>query len=95
MGRTGLSRKELKRVEVMSRVKARSLRLQEAAELLELSYRQAKRTGRGIGRQERSEGTAAWELRASVEPGVHGEVQSGGAETGASPLRGFRTDTGV
>src|SRR5260370_40985563 len=28
----------------MSRVKARSLRLREAAELLELSYRQAKRT---------------------------------------------------
>lgn len=43
MGRTGLSRKELRRVEVMGRVKARSLRLREAAELLELSYRQAKR----------------------------------------------------
>jgi transposase len=43
LGRTGLSRKELSRVEVMSRVKARSLRLREAAELLELSYRQGKR----------------------------------------------------
>ena len=43
MGRTGLSKKELSRVEVMGRVKARSLRLREAAELLELSYRQAKR----------------------------------------------------
>lgn len=43
MGRTGLSRKELSRVEVMGRVKARSLRLREAAELLELSYRQGKR----------------------------------------------------
>ena len=43
MGRTGLSRKELSRVEVMGRVKAHSLRLREAAELLELSYRQAKR----------------------------------------------------
>jgi transposase len=43
LGRTGLSRKELSRVEVMGRVKARSLRLREAAELLELSYRQAKR----------------------------------------------------
>ena len=43
MGRTGLSRKELSRVEVMGRVKAHSLRLGEAAELLELSYRQAKR----------------------------------------------------
>lgn len=44
MGRTELSRKELSRVEVMGRVKAKSLRLWEAAELLELSYRQAKRT---------------------------------------------------
>ena len=43
MGRTGLSRRELKRVEVMGRVRAGSLRLREAAELLELSYRQAKR----------------------------------------------------
>ena len=43
MGRTGLSRKELGRVEVMGRVKAGSLRLIEAAELLGLSYRQSKR----------------------------------------------------
>jgi len=43
LGRTGLSKKELSRVEVMGRVKAHSLRLREAAELLELSYRQAKR----------------------------------------------------
>ena len=43
MGRTELSAGELGRVEVMARVKAGSLRLQEAAELLELSYRQLKR----------------------------------------------------
>ena len=43
MGRTELSARELSRVEVMARVKAGSLRLREAAELLELSYRQAKR----------------------------------------------------
>ncbi len=43
MGRTELSRKELIRVEVMGRVKARSLRLCEAAELLGVSYRQSKR----------------------------------------------------
>jgi transposase len=43
LGRTGLSRKELSRVEVMGRVKACNLRLREAAELLELSYRQSKR----------------------------------------------------
>jgi transposase len=38
-----LSKKELSRVEVMGRVKARSLRLIEAAEMLGLSYRQSKR----------------------------------------------------
>ena len=43
MGRTVLSKKELSRVEVMGRVRARSLRLCEAAEMLELSYRQSKR----------------------------------------------------
>jgi transposase len=43
LGRTGLSKKELSRVEVMGRVKARSLGLREAAEMLELSYRQTKR----------------------------------------------------
>jgi len=43
LGRTGLSSKELSRVEVMGRVKAGNLRLGEASELLELSYRQAKR----------------------------------------------------
>ncbi|HEY6072572.1 MAG TPA: ISNCY family transposase [Anaerolineales bacterium] len=38
-----MSGKELRRVEVMGRVKAKSLRLWEAAELLGLSYRQSKR----------------------------------------------------
>ena len=38
-----MSRKELSRVEVMGRVRAGSLRLGEAAELLELSDRQGKR----------------------------------------------------
>jgi len=38
-----LSSKELSRAEVMGRVKAGNLRLREAGELLELSYRQAKR----------------------------------------------------
>jgi transposase len=43
IGRCGLSSRELTRVEVMGRLKAGSLCLQEAAELLELSYRQSKR----------------------------------------------------
>src|SRR5579872_4332822 len=43
LGRTELSARELSRAEVMGRVKARSLRLIEAAEMLGLSYRQSKR----------------------------------------------------
>src|SRR5262249_62181670 len=45
LGRTALSAKELSRAEVMGRVKTGSLRLREAGELLELSYRQVKRGG--------------------------------------------------
>lgn len=46
MGRTGLSSKEVHRVEVLSRVKSGNLKLGEAAELLDLSYRQMKRVWR-------------------------------------------------
>lgn len=38
-----MSSKELRRVEVLGRVKDKSLKLVEAAELLEISYRQVKR----------------------------------------------------
>jgi len=43
LGRTGLSGKELNRVEVMGRVKSGQRKLVEAAELMEVSYRQGKR----------------------------------------------------
>ena len=43
MGRAKLSSRELSRAEVMGRVKAGNLRLGEASELLELSYRQTRR----------------------------------------------------
>lgn len=43
MGRTGLSSKEMHRVEVLGRVRAGNLKLGEAAVLLDLSYRQMKR----------------------------------------------------
>jgi hypothetical protein len=46
LGRSGLSSKELERVEVLSRVKSGNVKLVEAAELLGLSYRQAKRVWR-------------------------------------------------
>jgi hypothetical protein len=38
-----MSGKELKRAEVLSRVQRGELKLTEAADLLEMSYRQAKR----------------------------------------------------
>jgi transposase len=41
-----MSRRELERVEVMGRVARGDLRLQHAAQMLELSYRQTKRVGR-------------------------------------------------
>lgn len=43
MGRTAMSRKELRRAGVMSRVRAKDLKLMEGAELLGVSYRQGKR----------------------------------------------------
>jgi hypothetical protein len=41
--RTAMSTRELRRAEVLARVKEQTLRLVDAAEMLELSYRQAKR----------------------------------------------------
>src|ERR1035437_6068981 len=54
MGRTGMSRRELRRVEVLARVKSKELKLTDAASLLGLSYRQAKR----LWRRYRQEGAA-------------------------------------
>ncbi len=38
-----MSKRELRRVEVMSRVASKELKLVDAAKLMQLSYRQAKR----------------------------------------------------
>ena len=43
MERLAMSKRERTRLEVLSRVKRGELRLRKAAELLQLSYRQAKR----------------------------------------------------
>ena len=56
-----MSGKELKRVEVLSRVKRGELKLTEAADLLEISYRQAKR----LKKRYRLGGSKVW---------VHGNV---------------------
>src|SRR5256886_16741753 len=41
--RTAMSTRELRRAEVLARVKSQALRLVDAAKILEVSYRQAKR----------------------------------------------------
>jgi transposase len=43
MGRIGMSQRELRRVEVLARVKSRELKVVDAASLVGVSYRQAKR----------------------------------------------------
>jgi transposase len=43
MGRIGMSQRELRRVEVLARVKSRDLKVVDAGSLLRVSYRQAKR----------------------------------------------------
>src|SRR5271165_121676 len=43
MGRIGMSQRELRRVEVLARVKSKELQVVDAASLLGVSYRQAKR----------------------------------------------------
>lgn len=43
MGRIGMSQKELRRVEVLARVKSRELKVVDAASLVGVSYRQGKR----------------------------------------------------
>src|ERR1700676_3679563 len=43
MGRIGMSQRELRRVEVLARVKSQELQVVDAASLLGVSYRQGKR----------------------------------------------------
>jgi len=51
LGRTLMSRRELGRVEVLARVRARQLRLVDAAVLMGLSYRQTKRLWKRYGQE--------------------------------------------
>src|ERR1700724_2204009 len=63
--RTAMSTRELRRAEVLGRVKGETLRLVDAAKMLELSYRQGKRLWQryrdegGKGRQHRSAGRSS------------------------------------
>src|SRR2546427_9348269 len=82
-----MSSRELRRVEVLSRVKSKELKLVDAAALLEVSYRQAKR----LWRRDRCAGAAGLKHRnvgrasARAKPGgVRQQVlrRGGGEENG-------------
>src|SRR6202035_2189579 len=51
LGRTGMNKRELGRVEVMARVRSKQLRVVDAAKILRLSYRQAKRLWKRYGEE--------------------------------------------
>src|ERR1035441_10746541 len=59
--RTAMSTRELRRAEVLARVKRQTLRLVDAAKMLELSYRQAKR----LWQRYREEGAAGLQHRSA------------------------------
>ena len=58
MERTAMSRKEFERGAVFKRVSGGGMTLREAAELLKMSYRQAKR----MNRRFREEGRLGWSI---------------------------------
>ena len=64
MGRTQMSKNELGRVEVLARVKSKQLRVVDAAPLLRVSYRQAKR----LWKLYREEGAAGLKHRSAGRP---------------------------
>ena len=61
MGRTEMSKRELNRVEVLARVKSRQLRVVDAARLMRVSFRQAKR----LWKRYREEGAAGLKHRSA------------------------------
>jgi len=61
LGRTEMSKRELSRVEVLARVKSSPLRVADAALLMRVSYRQAKR----LWKQYREEGAAGLKHRSA------------------------------
>src|ERR1019366_3095709 len=61
MGRIGMSQRELRRVEVLARVKSRELKVVDAASLVGVSYRQA----RGLWKRYREEGAKGLKHRSA------------------------------
>jgi transposase len=64
LGRTEMSSGELRRVEVLARVRSKQLRIVDASRLMHVSYRQAKR----LWKRYRSEGAAGLKHRSAGQP---------------------------
>ena len=64
MGRTEMSKGELRRVEVLARVRSKQLRIVDASRLMQVSYRQAKR----LWKRYRDEGAAGLKHRSAGRP---------------------------
>src|SRR2546427_12643565 len=64
LGRTEISQRELGRIEVLARVRHQQLRVVDAATLLRVSYRQAKR----LWKRYREEGAAGLQPRSARRP---------------------------
>jgi len=67
LGRTEMSKRELGRVEALARVRSKQLRLVDAARLMRVCYRQAKR----LWRRYREEGAAGLKHRSAGRPSRH------------------------
>src|ERR1700756_1614120 len=63
-----MSKRELERVEVLARVRSKQLRLVDAGQLMQVSYRQAKR----LWKRYREEGAAGLQHRSAGQPSHHG-----------------------
>jgi Helix-turn-helix domain len=67
LGRTEMSKGELRRVEVLARVRSRQLRIVDASRLMHVCYRQAKR----LWKRYRDEGAAGLKHRSAGRPSHH------------------------
>jgi transposase len=67
LGRTDMSKRELRRVEVLARVRSRQLRIVDASRLMHVGYRQAKR----LWKRYREEGAAGLKHRSAGRPSHH------------------------
>src|ERR1035437_3461501 len=85
LGRTLMSERELRRVGILARVKSGELKVADAARMLFVSYRQAKRLWRRY-RDEGARWIEAWECGTHLASGQAKEGAGAGPATGAEEV---------